>query len=1250
MNGLKDMKLLRGLVRSQERKKFYSTNTNKILNAYKCPEHNEYFTKICLNCNLDICLRCEKNYHYKHQTVNYEEINPDYNEIENLKKKINIYIDNYNNIRKEINTWYNELKNKIYDFELSIKNNEIINSMDFIINYPKNKISLNSILKFRKIYYNIMEDYNIKNNKIISIINQYGNSYNINLPLYYDFLEIKNLSQELNQNGINYNKNNFIKKGELILNYISKIPYIENVENNNNVILSKNSSFNNLVKNPFVSPNYLKNSDLCDKSTGNKYSNENYKTYSEKGIFDSKINAFKNIINKTKIEEFNLNSSYQNEQNNTNKLNKTFNLSENRNYSITDFTKYLNKMGYLNTQENDLHRVNSSQDLLNKSSLSIKSTKYTPYSNNSSNFNLINNINNKQITKSPVVSYKNNNNLSINSIKKDNVEKNNLQNKKLSLFNNALYMNKNTQAKTYVHKKFNNNISNINKLNDNNIKKNNFIKFQKKINIINKSNRDNNNNSNIQNIKNEEISQKTNNNENKDLIIGSNYIKSKENKTITNTYILSQKIVREKQINDDILNDNETENDNKNKEKIYSSPIKPDLFKNAIISDEKEKIIHDYDNDNEESNINTTDKKNILHIIYSPSNKNPSTNKKNQTNINNGLNFQTYKTNNSTNLNYNPPNIIKTNKNSSFFVDPEKELCIGLELGNTECKVGLVNQNTSEIQLICFEEEKYSLPTVVSFGLNKKEIKIGYEAEKDILNNPSQTIFNIIKLFSEKNIDVKGKTELWPFRIYFTNDEENRPYIKINFGPQKDKIFYFENILSIFLQKMFEIIFNKINLENSSKYNTQEKIKNDDGEDYSSNNNITLNTVLVLTIPNYFTYYQRKLIENIIKTEIFPDINNGNIKVYGKYKINLIGIKIENASSIGAICLNTNYDFNNNNNKSKSKNILILNIDGGSSNVSITSILNENEKQIYQVKAINSISKGENDLIDDFIYYVLQKFNEKIKKEILESSLALSKLRKLCKKLRYNLIQKEKDKFNIVEVLENYDEKIEISKNEYENSTINFFNEIKSLINETLYEIKIKEKDINDIIFIGELCREKNITQIIEQIFRQDNTLYEELIYSNYMDNEKDFYIVGGAAYHALHYINNNMYYYFDISPFNIGIKNYNEDLNYIITKGEKIPLLNENTIKIDNENELKLYERYGNDNKSDKLIGKIELNNDIINTIMDLNENNIKYGYRELKIEYEINDKLEIFISIFNGEKYGDKIKVNLFYDNFSN
>ena len=1209
MNSFRDMKLLRNLVRSQERKKYYSTNTSKIINTYKCPEHNEYFSKICLKCNIDICPRCDKNYHYSHKTIKYEDANPDYVEIENLQKVINIYIDKYNSLRKEINNWYTDLKNKIYDFELSLKNNDIVNSLDFIINYHKNKISLNSIIKFRKIYYNLIEENNTKNKKIISLINQYGNNENLNIPIYYDFSQIKTLLQNLN-----FNKD-FTKKGQLILNYLSKIPYIENnsiiYNNNTNEVLSKSSSFYNLSRNPLFFSNDLKNWEILkDKSTWNKNSNETNKTNSEKIVIDSKVSEFKNILNKTKIPEFNLNENYNN------KLNKTTLNSDKKNYSVTDFKKYLNKMGLLNMNENDLHRVNSSQDLFNKSSFSIKSSKYIHKRNNINNpFFISKNKtqSNTQETRSPVYSYTSENRKIEN------------QNKKHTLLNNLMHINKNIQTKTYVHKKFSNN-NNINN------KKSNIIKFQKKLIIINKSNKSNkhNHNNNIQYIKKEDIKENPNNNENKNIV-------NNENKS-NNTNLINQKIVRTKQINDDIFNNNEK------KEKEYSSPIKTDLFKNAIISDAKKNIINDYDNDNEESNINTTEKKNLLKIIFSPSNKEQSTNKKINPNINNNTKFQTYKIRNSLNMNFTPPNIVKSHKNSPFFIDPDKEVCIGLELGDSECKAGIVNQNTSEIQLVCFEEDKYSIPTMISFGQNKKEIKIGYRAEEDILNNPSQTIFGVLKFFGKKYCDGKGKNELLPFKIYNENNEENKPYIKMNFGPQKDKIFYFENILSIFLQKIFEIIFNKVNIENSSNYNTQEKLQNESEED-SYKNIIILNTILVLTVPNYFTYYQRKLIESIIKNEIFPEINivntNENSISYGKYKINLLEVKIENASSIASICLNPNYDYNIVADKSKSKNILILNIDGGSTNISVTNTLIDKEKQVYQVKAINGLQKGESDFIDNFMFGILQKFDNNIKKEILDSPLALVKFRKICKQIKINLMQKEKTLFNIVDILDNYDWKIEINRYEYENYTCNLFNEIKSLIYETLNKSKIKENRIDDIIFIGEICRDKNISQIVEQLFRQDNSIYEELIYSNYMDNEKDNYIVGGASYHALNLINNNIYIFYDISPFNIGIKKYNGELNFIINKGEKIPVKNNKSIKIDNENELKIYEKYDNENNKEILIGKVELNNIKMNN----SESNTKYGFREIKFEYEINDKLDIFISIFNGEKYEDKIKINLLY-----
>ena len=1261
-----NMKILRNIIRSHERKRFYSTNSDLIPNTFKCQEHNDYCRKICLECNIDICPKCEKNFHYNHKIIKYDEINPSASEIEHLQNKIKIYIDKCNNLKKEINIWNREIQNKLYDFEISLKNNEILNSFDFVNNYSKNTICLNSILKFRRIYYNIMDENNQKNINFINAISQFGNNGNMNLPSYYQFIEIKNLLQNLN-----YNSNNFLKKTEFIINYLSKIPLTTNINifNNYNFNYITNDSSNrsksitnydNSYKSKqFKLYNEPKLSEsIYDKSTGYKNYNEKNTSGSSKNTDDKKVDNLRQIINKTKISEFNLNNKQSN-----NNLNKTYNYGDKKNYSMKYITKYLNKMGYLNTNKEDINKINSSQDLLNKSSCSIKSTKYVQHGGNISIFNFTENnkMNNSIVgIKSSLNSMKCNikEKEKAPSVKKEQIKPNL---KKISYIHRPVYINKNAQTKTYVHKKFSSNINNnISKINDSiaskinisninfniaNDKKDEKYKVQKKILIINKQNEDNNNQAFTQ-IKDD----KNNNKLLTDINQTINKNQDQDDKD-AKASLIKQKIIRTKEFNEEMLMTSNNENKDKN-DNDYSSPIKQDIFKNAIISDAKKNIINDYDNDNnnnEINNMNTADKKILLNqILYSPSaNIDNNANKEliyddinnNINNINdNNVTFQTYKINNSS-PNVNAPNIVKTYINSSFFVDPDKELCLGIELGNSECKVGIVNQNTSEIQLVCFEENKYSLPTILSFSQNKKEIKIGHKAEEEILSNPSQTIFNIIKYFGTKFNEVTGNNNLLPFKVYYENDEENKPYVKVNFGPQKDKVFYFENILSIFLEKMFEIIFNKVTLENSSNYNTQEKIGNEN-DDQSVKNAINLNVALVITVPNYFNYYQRKLIENIIKTEIFPDFNNNDIsKIYGKYKINLVGLRIQNASSIASVCLNSNYNFNcsfnlnTNNQKNKNKNILILNLDGGSANASITSVsaaslsTDQIEKISYDVKAINGLSKGKMDLIDNLMLKILLKLDEKIKNEILDSPLSLIKLRKICEKVRTNLIQNDYDVFNIDEILENYEEKIVVSRDDNDNCSMNFYNDIKILISDVITQAKIKEEDINEIIFIGELCREKNFEKIIEQSFKQFSSIYEELIYSNYMDNEKDFYIVGGAAFHALNSLSNNIYSFNDISPFNIGIEKYNGYMDLIVSKGDKIPIVNKQCVKISNEsNELKIYEIEDSDSMKNKLIKVIEIEDNEI-------DKNINNGYQELKIEYEFNDKFELNIKIFNGE-----------------
>ena len=254
--------------------------------------------------------------------------------------------------------------------------------------------------------------------------------------------------------------------------------------------------------------------------------------------------------------------------------------------------------------------------------------------------------------------------------------------------------------------------------------------------------------------------------------------------------------------------------------------------------------------------------------------------------------------------------------------------------------------NLNEIQIFNFNENEYSMPSLISFSDIKKEIKIGKEAEQDLIKNPSQTIFNIFKFFGKNLKDIKYHDDLLPFKIYSSNNEENKPYLKINFGPQKDKIFYFDNIVNIYLQKLLEKFFEKI------------KIKSD----LNINNNIyNINTILVIAVPNYFNYYQRTLIQQIVK-DVIIKINN-DLKEKLNILINLEKIKIENKSSIVSLSLNLYSDKINNNN-------LIICTDGGSTNISLINNQINDKKILYKVLYSDFMNKGVNDIIGRNSFYI----------------------------------------------------------------------------------------------------------------------------------------------------------------------------------------------------------------------------------------------------------------------------------------
>ena len=496
--------------------------------------------------------------------------------------------------------------------------------------------------------------------------------------------------------------------------------------------------------------------------------------------------------------------------------------------------------------------------------------------------------------------------------------------------------------------------------------------------------------------------------------------------------------------------------------------------------------------------------------------------------------------------NRNLPKIRKNKFDENIIVDEEKPLFIGLDLGDSECKLSVVNQFNNEIKLICFKKNEYNIPLFVYLDENKEDIKIGTEAINAGNNKSNQIVFNLLKFIGIKYDEIIGKKDLWPFKIY-KNIQTNRPYIKANYNNQKERIFYFEDILSMFIQKLFDTFFKKITLKNNTKGNKSKVIK----------------LCLQLSLPNYLNYLQKKIIEKIFQNQIFSD------STYNGHNVILQKIKLENSTNI--MCLYNELGNLNN----FQKNILSIFIDGCSINLSIVN----KKRMLYEVKGIESVGFGEEDFTDNYICYCLRNLEEKINNEFLKSPNLLYQLRKaitLAKK-NFDIISQTQTEIIIPNKENNPNEKkisILFKKTDFEKSCDELFKKIILLIKNLLNKSGLSELEIDDIIIIGQGYVCSKIKSILSDIFKNNKKINKMQLLSNISSNnielDNDYLITIG---NALQIINNNhmlslKYIFTDISPFSFGIESLDGLMEIVIQKGKKLPCKNKKLIKISNENE----------------------------------------------------------------------------------
>ena len=1096
-------------------------------------------------------------------------------------------------------------------------------------NFLPNKDEINSIIKKIRQYEN---DNNILMNEINNMKNEFNNILNQYKIKINDIVEyIKNFSSEK----INFNS---IYKYRLISHYFSE--YENNNQNKNDLIINnieKNlkqkekqkikNEYNWLIKSINKLKEFIKNIDLK-----NSLSNTINKILD---IIDTKfdINISNKFINKRKliniqeITPYYLSKLKTNTSTRSNMNNKTSDSTcHNLNKRLISSNDIYTKKIYNNTLDSISIKKNTVLRIISKSMTNINSLdKFGVYERKSVRqkssdcrdknikINLLQNFDNNDRNSSS-----RNDNESQRIINKNNnikLDKNYLQKSinETKIFFNDVNEKKYNRAKDFINKPYLTKNNFYNKIKLLNPEESSNISYTSKVSknfeYLGKIDKNaQNNNNTISSIKNKyniitpfTLKEEENHfNKNNSNVLIEKYRPKKNNSVETTTkkrliYDTINKNNDIKNIND--VNYNQTYN---KKENNYFS------VQRKYITLDMSKNLSSFES-NTSSFLSTTSAKKYNNIFLDDS---PFVN---ENNLNNNIN------------NFNDTTI-------------KLKLYLGLILGNTECIIGLnrdINNNTffSNNNLIYMK-----IPTIISFiknlnDINKQEIIIGVEAEKFSQENSEQTIFNIIKLFGKNIQEIKGKKELWTFKLY-NESNKNKPVIKIN--GVNNNIYYYstEDILYFYLKKVLEIFFDKLNINN-----TREKTY--------------FNINISIGVPNYFNYIQRNLLKKIFTKKLFPKIKNNRYNIYSNYNIQLNNIYIENISNLISYSIFNNYSKQNltkNTICNSINNILILYIGGCSTNISIVKLIKENKNKFIEIKYINSAEFGDEDFLDNLIDSLLAQFKLNIKNYCLNSPLVLSRIRKalIDVKNKFDKNEVNQIEININRLFGNFDLKMSMKSDNYYTVCMSYFRKIIFLIKESIINSGIDIEKLNDIVLIGNISNNIKFKKMISELFKEKN----EFIYNKLIKNSEEIdkknnintnYLINGSIIQCM---NKNKictpeYQIINISHSSIGIEEFNEEMNFFFKKGECIPMKLNKYIKIkkpiNNYIILNIYEGENKYAKNNKLISHNSID---INQLINIKK---EEKYIELLIEIFLDSNYNLSLYILDRYTYKRLIECNI-------
>ncbi|CAD8117964.1 unnamed protein product [Paramecium sonneborni] len=433
----------------------------------------------------------------------------------------------------------------------------------------------------------------------------------------------------------------------------------------------------------------------------------------------------------------------------------------------------------------------------------------------------------------------------------------------------------------------------------------------------------------------------------------------------------------------------------------------------------------------------------------------------------------------------------------------QNEIAIGIDLGVSYSRVGVMIKD--QFQVVSNEFGNKQTPSYVAF--TDQERLIGEAAQNQQAKNPTNTIFNVMKLIGRKFSDkiVQQEIQKLPFKI--EADKYDRPVIVVNFR-QKILKLHAEEVCSMILSKMKNIAENHLGIK--------------------------ISQAVLITSCN-LNFFSKRAIEDagLISGLKILRIMIGSTSSYFTY-----GMKLLNGNRRIA---------------------LIMNIGGGSITVSVGEI----ENQVIEIKSISGDDNfGGEDFDHILVNYCCEIFQEKYGIDLKQDARAMRRLKMQCQKTKETLSTVNQTTIEIEYITKELDFILQINRKIFENLCQSLFHKCLYHIESVLKEASLTKFSIDQVILTGGSSRIPKIQDLLMEYFN-GKQLYHSI--------DKDEAAIYGATFMAALLKGQSQickkWLLLDIIPYNlgIGINDYCE--SFIINKNTNLPCKLSQRLKFNQEN-----------------------------------------------------------------------------------